>query len=37
MLGPHVGPAELMGIVLMTVVTGIAWLVDRRRRTGRRV
>ena len=36
MLGPHVGPVELMGIVLMTLVTGIVWLVDQRRRRGGR-
>ena len=37
MFGPHVGPLELMAIVLMALATGIAWLIDNRcrRRGGR--
>ena len=30
--GPHVGPVELMAVILMGLVTGIVWLVDKRRR-----
>jgi hypothetical protein len=34
MFVPHVGPLELLAILLMTLVTGIAWLADQRRRRG---
>ena len=35
MFVPHVGPVEMMAVILMGLVTGIIWLMDKRRRRGR--
>ena len=36
MFVPNVGPLELLAVLLMTLATGIVWLVDKRRLRGQR-
>jgi hypothetical protein len=35
MFVPHVGPVEMMVVILMGLVTGIVWLVDKGRGAAR--
>jgi hypothetical protein len=35
MFVPHVGPVEMMAVILMGLATGIVWLVEKRGRRGR--